>query len=545
MSRQLEPVAHLRDLSPRERGALVGIMLVGALLRFMFQAGRSFFGDEVGTLLYMQRPASYIVSHFDTWLTQNYYILFEKMLAMHLCSDDWCLVAPTLLASIASIPAVMSLALKLSDTRTAFAAAVLTALNPYLIGTSSEIRSYSLLVLFSVLALDRMLSWMERPTWRNALACSLWVFVGALLNLNMMYTITFLIGILLFGAVRRWVRVTDVARFLLPLMGAGLVLVALYWRMYPELRSIGRRFHAPPPTFELYPTHVFMAYMSGTFDGDSRVIELAALMFMAAGIYAALRRGSRLLLLVPGVILPFVVASLTGLALYPWSFARYFIAIVPYVLILIAAGAVWMVTGVPSVPRAVAASVGLLLVATAWCPRIVTVIHQKNEARPFKRAASVVIHEAAERTRVVAFRVDNIALMPYFRSGSGPPHYAGPRVLELLDVQQASLVKPDDFFFLATGVPLRTGAQQRRIGDISIVRYVSDARGSAIERFREDLKATIAGDADPALMRYYEIFLALSKDGPDPMRQQVAGKLATAAELEHSEGWTPAPLRRK
>ncbi len=113
----------LRDLASRERWALIAMTALGAAVRIAFHTGRSFGGDEVGTLFFVQKPAAYILTHFEVWLSNNYYILLEKGVNQLVGGSDWHLMAATFLAGIATIPAVAALGLKLSGRTTAVVAA--------------------------------------------------------------------------------------------------------------------------------------------------------------------------------------------------------------------------------------------------------------------------------------------------------------------------------------------------------------------------------------------------------------------------------------
>src|SRR5258706_10187919 len=117
-----------RDLASRERWALIAMAALGAAVRIAFHTGRSFGGDEVGTLFFVQKPAAYILTHFEVWLSNNYYILLEKGVNQLVGGSDWHLMAATFLAGIATIPAVAALGLKLSGRTTAVVAAFLAGL---------------------------------------------------------------------------------------------------------------------------------------------------------------------------------------------------------------------------------------------------------------------------------------------------------------------------------------------------------------------------------------------------------------------------------
>ena len=71
----------LRQLSRKERVVLGAICLCTLALLAALQHGRVFLGDEIGTLRYLKESPSYILTHFGTWLSMNYFILVEKGVA--------------------------------------------------------------------------------------------------------------------------------------------------------------------------------------------------------------------------------------------------------------------------------------------------------------------------------------------------------------------------------------------------------------------------------------------------------------------------------
>ena len=68
----------LRRLSGRERFTLGAITLLALLVRAWLQHERLFWGDEIGTLNFIKASPGYLLSHFNTHLTMNYFILAEK-----------------------------------------------------------------------------------------------------------------------------------------------------------------------------------------------------------------------------------------------------------------------------------------------------------------------------------------------------------------------------------------------------------------------------------------------------------------------------------
>jgi hypothetical protein len=162
------------------------------------QHGRVFLGDEIGTLRYLKESPSYILTHFGTWLSMNYFILVEKGVAWLCGAADWRLTLLPITAAVAIIPLTASLALKFTgSTRTALIAANLVAFNPYLLYWGPAIRAYSLLVALSLLTINEFFHWYEQRDWWSGVRCAAVVLLLLLAHLNGIYTVAFLILLLM------------------------------------------------------------------------------------------------------------------------------------------------------------------------------------------------------------------------------------------------------------------------------------------------------------------------------------------------------------
>jgi 4-amino-4-deoxy-L-arabinose transferase-like glycosyltransferase len=187
----------LRCLSRRERVALGAICLCTLALLAALQYGRVFLGDEIGTLRYLKQTPTYILTHFGTWLSMNYFILVEKGVAWLCGAADWRLTLLPMAGAVAIIPLTASVALKFTgSTRTALIAASLAAFNPYLVYWGPAIRSYSLLVAFSLLTIIGFFDWYSQRTWWSGTRCAAVVLLLLLAHLNGVYTVAFLILLL-------------------------------------------------------------------------------------------------------------------------------------------------------------------------------------------------------------------------------------------------------------------------------------------------------------------------------------------------------------
>ena len=183
----------LRCLSRRERVALGMLCLCLLALLAALQHGRVFLNDEVGTLRYLKQSPTYILTHFTTHLSMNYFILVERWVSQLCGAMDWRLTVLPIAAAVAIIPLTASLALKFTgSTRTALIAACLAAFNPYLIYWGPAIRAYSLLIALSLLAINEFFHWYRRRDWWSGARCAAVVLLLLLVHLNGVYTVAFL-----------------------------------------------------------------------------------------------------------------------------------------------------------------------------------------------------------------------------------------------------------------------------------------------------------------------------------------------------------------
>src|SRR5262249_3985503 len=144
-------------------------------------------------------------------------------------------------AAVAIIPLTASLALKFTgSTRTALIAAGLAALNPYLTYWGPLIRSYSLLVALSLLAINEFFHWYRQRDWWSGIRCAAVVLLLLLAHLNGIYTVAFLVLLLIaeaasagFAGGRRFLR--EARTLWIPLAAVAIIVGAAYWRLLPDI----------------------------------------------------------------------------------------------------------------------------------------------------------------------------------------------------------------------------------------------------------------------------------------------------------------------
>src|SRR5438094_1760255 len=257
----------LRHFSGRERFTLGAITLLALLMRAWFQHDRLFWGDEIGTLHYIKASPGYLLSHFTTHLTMNYFILAEKWIAWLFGATDWRLTLLPLAGAVATIPLTASLALKFTgSTRTALIAGAFAAFNPFLIYWGPQIRSYSLLVAFSLLAINKFFHWYQQRNWWSGGRCAAAVLLLLLVHINGVYTVAFLLLLLAVETVSHgWSGgrkfLSESKTLWIPLAVAGVVVIAAYWRLMCDIAKVNREWGtATPPTRMGYRAQLFRAY---------------------------------------------------------------------------------------------------------------------------------------------------------------------------------------------------------------------------------------------------------------------------------------------
>src|SRR6266699_2559534 len=169
IDKHIHSLSQLRDFSRREQWYLLCITIIGASIRLLYLHDKPFFGDEVGTVIYIEKDISYLLSHFAIWLSMNYFIVMEKLVAGLFGKSMFSLGFVPLVAGVWTIPLTAFLAARFASPRIALIAATLTCMNPYLMEYSGIIRSYSLLTALSLLVMILFLKWLTVRSYKNGI----------------------------------------------------------------------------------------------------------------------------------------------------------------------------------------------------------------------------------------------------------------------------------------------------------------------------------------------------------------------------------------
>jgi hypothetical protein len=522
----------LRRLSKQERLALGAICLCTLLLLAALQYGRVFSGDEIGTLRYLKKSSTYILTHFSTWLSMNYFILVERWLSHLFGAMDWRLTLLPIAAAIAIIPLTASIALKFTgSTRTALIAAGLAAFNPYLVSWGPAIRAYSLLGAFSLMVINEFFRWYRQPNWWSGLRCAAATLLLLLVHLNGVYTVAFVILLLVAESISA--GFVGARRFLwgsrtlwIPLAGVAIIVGAAYWRLLPDIAKVNREWGTDtPPTSMGYLPQVFTTYMGAGY------AALLSAVLLVAGCWSALREKRALLLLCGAIILAPILMSLQGVSVQTSAFARYLICSLPLLLILMAEGIDWLARHI-WMRRATITAWGITaLTLMCWMPRMQAQFLAKKQW-PYAQVAAFLRAQMQKGDAIVAGWSIGFTLGQFFDHPENdimlPNDYVN-KVANHLDAPAPGRV------FYVTGPAILNGrkAHIQNFGQAEVTIYSGPTARALLQEWREDLLNRTAGRVYAPFQGDYQLLALLEERLPSGRSADHWRSLAESCRLQH------------
>jgi hypothetical protein len=535
----------LLQLSRKERVVLGAICLCTFALLAALQHGRVFLGDEIGTLRYLKESPSYILTHFGTWLSMNYFILVEKGVAWLCGAADWRLTLLPIAAAVAIIPLTASLALKFTGSpRSALIAASLAAFNHHLLLWGPQIRAYSLLVALSLLAINEFFHWYRQRDWWSGAQCAGVVLLLLLAHLNGVYTVAFLILLLMaesvsagFSSGRRFLW--DSRTLWIPLGGVAIIVGIAYWRLLPDIVKINREWGTDtPPTSMGYIPQVFTAFMGVGY------AALLSVLLLLAGSWSAIREKRALLLLWGAIILGPILMSLQGVSVPSWAYARYLIFSLPLLLVLIAEGIDWLATHVWMGRGAAVVAWGLTaIVVLGWIPLVHAQFLAKEEW-PYAQVATFLHTQMQESDVIVAGRSIGLSLSQFFDNSEDrimlPDSYVS-KVASNLDGPLSGRV----FYVTGPGFLKDRKAPVRRFGRSEVTIYGGDTARGLLEQWRADLLHRTAGCIVAPFQGDYQLLAVLEERLPSGQSADHWRSLAESCRAQRpSARYVPGHLQK-
>jgi hypothetical protein len=479
--RMIARAADLGERRPRAsdppRWILHGIALLGLLLRIAVQSGRSFGGDELGSLAYLKHDAGYLLTHFEGSLTMNWYLVLLKGLRGLFGPSTWVLVAPSLLAGLATIYLMHALARRLFDARSALLAAALIALSPTFVASSVGLRSYALFNAFALAAFLAALAWLESRRTSTGALCALAAVLALLAHPNALLPLLF-VGVWVLLDLRHDRR--RLAALAGPMALGALVVFAAYAPLRADIRAFRGEWTVSPPAEWDYLPELVRSYFGKNWHA------VPALVLLGLGAWSAIRERSPHARLVLGILVPFCAASLLGFSAVSSSYPRFLSAVLPMALLLVVRGAGFLGTR-----WAPARYAGLALLLPGWLPQLTGRLEAPEERRLPELVAFLAQSEPAD-VIVIGQSIERYLNSETVRESRGA----------LAAWKRRSAVAPErDLVVVCSGRPLRTEASRHEFGNLQLVRYTGPDRASRLRSLRADLLETLAGtpiDADLA-----------------------------------------------
>ncbi len=502
---------------------LILICVFGLGIRVFLHVGRAWQGDEWGSILALSDGYGSLLGHFGGWKTMNFYLVALKVIGGLTTQPNWVLVAPGLLCGCWLIMLAAVIALRLGGgARASFLAAVLVATNPFLVSHSIEIRSYIFLAAFSSAMLLYFLDWQASGRLRDGVACAMLGALALLMHLNGVYTVAAIGVLTLIWAVPRLVRrEPDTWRRLAVLGVPAIVLLGLaagaYLPQMADIRTFRSLWSDTPPT-----ALTFLPKTTTLFFGQGYMVlpAIGAILY-AAWLVTHNRRPAQLLL--AAVVVPVAAISLAGVSHYPHAYARFLIAILPWLLILMADG---LAAATSTWGRA--ASVVALLAVMASGAQSQIAAYREGRAAPWDRVAAVLKQQMGpgDACLVVGKPVYIAALQAYGVSARADIADTLAEVPEdedctvfLVDVGRLLEGRPDVEQFEKLGLRRLTG-KPREIGQWVCGEQAAGAGGrvdgALMSPYREEAKLLKwLGRPDEA--KGYERLAALSREHDKPL----------------------------
>lgn len=536
----------LRPFTRCHSALLVGVVLLGAGARVFYQIGRPWVGDEIGTLRHIEKGYAYLLTHFEPWLTMNYFLVLQKCLAETFGPSVPVLTALPLVCGVAAIVLTALVCRRLLPAGPGLMASLLVACNPYLIRKSVEIRSYSALFALALLALLAFLRWAHRPCYRRGVAFAVVALLLVLMHPNGVYPLMAL-GLVAIIVLVRECRARSSAFSLrdtlrryttlsLPTLVAAVAAAGAYAEIYPRMAATHAGFMQSPPSELYYLPNLWRAYFGRGF------VAWPPAILLGAALWFAVDRKHPVRILLPILFVAPVVLALQGVAHFPHAYARLLVFALPVLLILIAYAS-W------ESMRRTRRSLGYLLVAAVivgcWFPTFARLNARKHDY-PWGELRKYVDAHSAQGNIVVG-----LEFIVCHNMDPRPATSSYERVS--LDELDAETIEPPVIdgrkrraFLLVRNVVPATHRKMERFGNLTLVTYeVTDYR-QLVRDIRDDLERTVR-DALPSTPAYLPVYsgIILANRRLGRHTEQVYFEMRDVTDTKRkAASYPPAQLRR-
>ena len=479
---------------------LVFLTVLGAIIRIFVHYDRPFANDEVGTLFYMGKSNAYLLTHFESWLTMNYFIILEKFLFFVAGGGRLSLMLVPMSAGVAAIPLTAVLAKVMASKRVALLASLLMCLNPVSIYFSGVIRAYALLAALSLVTLILYFKWIKERNLRNGILTAASCFVLLLAHLNGAYTVLSILAISFidwFVSFKNRER-KNYSTLLWPMLGALLFAILAYARLYSDIVAWSVTWTGKAPASINYIPYVFTTYFGKGY------LTVPSLCLFVAALFLCFKRNSPLVHLFPFLLLPLLGMSLLGLSHYPWAYARFLFFLIPVCLIFISQGIDYLASCFPERTYAACfAGAGILIMS--WAPEMIEGLDTIRK-HPYHEAAGF-IKAVTEKNDVVLFNEWKLKhnLEPYFTEFPVARSTVEGRLASDSGDWEGKMI------FVVSRPLMNTNYPNKKFGDIQIVIYPRSGTDRQLLALRKDLlKTVLPGEVSAELAPFYRNIWALN-----------------------------------
>jgi len=479
------------------------LVAIGTIIRFFYHYNRPFVDDEIGTLIYIKTSATFILTHFESWLTMNYFILLEKVLLKVSGGNQLFLTFVPEFAGIATIPLTAILAKMVASKKTALVSATLVAFNPYLISYSGIIRAYSLLTAVSLLTIILFFNWYTNRTFRNGIYLALSCYALMLSHLNGVYTLAYifsLAGIGLFYALVKREK-NDFLTLIIPLSASMVITLISYIKIAEAISHWGIPWHDTPPTSISYIPYIFSRYFGNGFYG------WASAFLMASAIFLTIRvQNNPLIILIPFIALSILLISIQGISHFPSAYARFLIFLVPICVIFIAEGIVYLSAIIP-VKNSIAITIFTILLVSTWVPNFIQGYKEKID-QPWGQVAAFIKNSADGNMILTNDWLSNLHLTPYFDD----TRYTRYELGKYSQQRHARVGAANNIYFIITGLDIPSDYPVYAFGDIQVIVYPRTNYKDQLILIQNDLQNRISDlEVSPELTDIYSNLWVLNK----------------------------------
>ncbi len=374
---------------------LWGIVLLGAFLRLRGLGAKSFWLDEIASVVIARMPGN----SFWHWLWTEegnmalYYVMLRPWLEIHL--GEATIRSLSVLPGIASIPVMYLLGRRLFGRGVGLLAALLLAISTCAVVYSQEARGYSWLLLGTIVSTYFFARLIARPTYVMALAYAL--AAGATFYFHyfgLLVPLAHAVSLVALAKERRPWKQMCLAGALIAVFAAPVM-----WMIHIQP---GRHLDwvSKPSLLELYHLGVFLAAESGKGVGPVLlVVELALVAMFFRAMVVGRRQSPQsdsfpYALVASGLVTPIVFALLVSIV-RPVFFHRFLIICLPAWLLAVAVGTCAL-SQMRWRTAAIVAVCGLSLVSTA--------LSYSRMREDWRGAVNLLIDNARPQDVVVYYR---------------------------------------------------------------------------------------------------------------------------------------------